>query len=140
MSYGEITRKALERQERAETLWAKLNALGWDVQLDAILRNFAAFDRWGRGLISTGYLCKMTGLKRKPITSQRFDALESLARQLEQAQCECVDAKRVVEIIGPLAQHIRSIVCDDCGRMLYIKDILPSDTPHEGGNNAPVHG
>ena len=129
MTFNELSRELTERQERAEAIVSRLQKLNWDVTLNQVLKGYSIFDRWMRGLTSTGYLAKQTGIHRRTLTPSTYDSLAALKRSLEANSCECPGVMRAMKAIEPFADEIRSIQCEGCSKILYTKDVLSGTKP-----------
>jgi hypothetical protein len=115
-----------ERNERAEGIVLRLDSAGWEVTLSTVLRNFAVFDRWALGRLTLGYLVKMTGIKRKPLSQQPYDAIASFRRQMELVKCACLPVIQAFDALTEIAEHIRSIQCEACGKIWFTSDVFGS--------------
>lgn len=56
---------AVARRERCRKIARRLRLQGWSVDWKTVNRNYVVFRRWDTGYISTGYLVRLTGIKRK---------------------------------------------------------------------------
>lgn len=65
MNGDELQRAMEERRENCKLIARRLRKLGYQVDWNHVNRHFTTYERWVRGFISTGYLQRITGIKRQ---------------------------------------------------------------------------
>lgn len=133
MNPGELSKELADRRQRAQDIVLRIQKKGFEIELSKVLANFDVFNRWALGQMSTGYLLKMVHLKPVAMPAEAYDALQALKKSLERNQCECLEVRKAIEMIKPLAEHIRSIQCEACSKYLFIRDEIAAQNNRKAG-------